>query len=169
MKSIITIFVLTAVCLTATAQESHYRRALRTDKQNEKYGVVGMGDSHASGMTSGIYWSRVRDADDAAIVDDESMEDSLKRVSEFKRLCQLAYDAYEADDALHTIIYGDSALSKRYHTPDLYLFMAVSYERLGAYSEARQTYKKALAAGHPAGSIAYKGFKKRQKQRQKTK
>ena len=41
MKSIITSFVLTAVCLTAPAQESHYRRALRTDKQNEKYGVVG--------------------------------------------------------------------------------------------------------------------------------
>ena len=56
MKSIITSFVLTAVCLTATAQESHYRRALRTDKQNEKYGVVGMGDSHASGKSRGRFW-----------------------------------------------------------------------------------------------------------------
>jgi hypothetical protein len=52
----------------------------------------------------------------------QSTEDSLTRVSEFKRLCQLAYDAYEADDALHTIIYGDSALSKRYHTPVSIIF-----------------------------------------------
>lgn len=95
MKTIVTSIVLTLACLTATAQESHYRRALRTEKQNQQYGVVGMGDSHASGMTSGIYWSRVRDADDAAIVVDETKEDSLVRVSEFKRLCQLAYDAYE--------------------------------------------------------------------------
>lgn len=169
MKTIVTSIALTLACLTATAQESHYRRALRTEKQNQQYGVVGMGDSHASGMTSGIYWSRVRDADDATIVVDETKEDSLARVSEFKRLCQLAYDAYEADDAVGTIVYGDSALSKRYHTPDLYLFMAIAYERLGAYKEARQSYKDAVGAGHPSGAAAYKAFKKREKQRQKAK
>ena len=51
----------------------------------------------------------------------------------------------------------------------LYLFMAIAYERLGAYKEARQSYKDAVGAGHPSGAAAYKAFKKREKQRQKAK
>ena len=62
-----------------------------------------------------------------------------------------------------------TAQESHYHTPDLYLFMAIAYERLGAYKEARQSYKDAVGAGHPSGAAAYKAFKKREKQRQKAK
>ena len=77
----------------------------------------------------------------------------------------MAYDAYEDGDAIKTIQYGDSALQMRYHTADLYFFMAVSFERLASYDEADWAYRKALGAGYPAALNIYNDFKQRQHQR----
>ena len=152
---------------TTVAQESHYQRALRSDSDNAKYGVVGMGEGNNSGMTSGVYWSRVRDADDRMIIN-ETREDTLFRRNEFIRLCELAYDAYEAKNDSSTVAYGDSALHYGFHTPELVFFMAVSYERLGDYKNARQSYRHAIDVGYPQATLAYKQFKQRQKERKKS-
>jgi hypothetical protein len=53
----------------------------------------------------------------------------------------------------------------RYHTADLYFFMAVSFERLASYDEADWAYRKALGAGYPAALNIYNDFKQRQHQR----
>lgn len=95
----------------------------------------------------------------------ETAADSIARREDFKRLCRLAYDAYEGGDAVRTLQYGDSALQKRYHTPDLYFMMAVSFEQLGSYDEADWGYRKALASGYPGALSVYNDFKARQKQR----
>lgn len=102
--------------------------------------------------------------DDAAITR-ETSANSVARRENFKRLYQLAYDAYEAGDTIKTILYGDSALQTRYHTADLYYMMAVSLEKLGNYKDADWAYRKALAAGYPAALNIYNDFKERQKQR----
>ena len=145
----------------AYAQESHYHKGLRSQSENDKYGGVAA-EPHFDG--GGYYWSRARNVDDVAITH-ETQADSIFRREEFKRLCQLAYDAYEAGDAIKTITYGDSALQKRYHTPDLYYFMAVSLEKVGSYDEADWAYRKALGTGYPNALNIYNSFKARQKER----
>ena len=145
----------------AIAQESHYHKGLRSQAENDKYGGVAA-EPHFDG--GGYYWSRARNVDDVAITH-ESSADSIFRREEFKRLCQLAYDAYEAGDAVKTVAYGDSALQKRYHTADLYFFMAESLEKLGCYGDADWAYRKALAAGYPNALNIYNSFKARQKAR----
>lgn len=161
------VLVLLVVTTVAVAQESHYHRALRSAQENAKYGLVGEYQPYTF-TSSGMLWSRVRDIDDTAI-SVETREDSLLRVKEFTRLCRLAYDAYDEGDALGTVVYGDSALSKRFHTPELYFFMAVSYEKIGFYKDAQWAYKKAIRAGHMVAPKTYAGFKKRIKARQKAK
>lgn len=153
--------LLLAATMTAKGQETHYHKGLRSQAENDKYGGVGAEPNFNGG---GTYWSRVRNVDDMAITD-ESPADSIKRREEFKRLCRLAYDAYDEGNALKTIVYGDSALQNRYHTPDLYFFMAVSLEKVGSYDEADWAYRKALGSDYPGALNVYNGFKARQKQR----
>jgi len=149
------------MAIIVSAQESHYHKGLRSQKENDKYGGVSSEPNFHGG---GYYWSRARNVDDVAITH-ESSADSIVRREEFKRLCQLAYDAYETGDAVKTIQYGDSALQKRYHTPDLYYFMAVSLEEVGSYDEADWAYRKALGTGYPNALNIYNSFKARQKER----
>jgi len=145
----------------AYAQESHYHKGLRSQQENDKYGGVAAEPNYGGG---GYYWSRARNVDDVAITR-ETPEDSIIRRKEFLRLYQLAYDAFEVGDSVMTVAYADSALQKRYHTADLYYFMAVSLEKLGNYSDADWAYRKALGAGYPAALNVYNDFKARQKQR----
>ncbi len=145
----------------AYAQESHYHKGLRSQSENDKYGGVAA-EPHFDG--GGYYWSRARNVDDVAITR-ETSADSIARRENFKRLYQLAYDAFEAGDSVMTVAYGDSALQTRYHTADLYYFMAVSLEKLGNDKDADWAYRKALAAGYPAALNIYNDFKERQKQR----
>lgn len=153
------ILLLLAVTGLATAQESHYHRSLRG--QDTEYTLTQ--DPHFNG--SGMYWSRTRDANDMAITVKETREDSIARVRTFTRLCEQAYDAYDAKDYYHTIIYGDSALTKRFHTPDLYYFMGVSFEQLGDYKNADWGFKMAMKSGYTKVPDAYPAFKARMKQR----
>lgn len=162
MKKTILTTLLIAVTTTLMAQESHYHKGLRSQSENDKYGTVASDPNFNGG--GGVYWSRTRNVDDVAITH-ESPADSIARRENFKRLCQLAYDAYEDGDAIKTIQYGDSALQTRYHTADLYYFMAVSFEKLGSYDEAEWSYRHALGAGYPDALNVYKGFKERQKVR----
>ena len=162
MKKTILTTLLIAVTTTVMAQESHYHKGLRSQSENDKYGTVASDPNFNGG--GGVYWSRTRNVDDVAITC-ESPADSIARRENFKRLCQLAYDAYEDGDAIKTIQYGDSALQTRYHTADLYYFMAVSFEKLGSYDEAEWSYRHALGAGYPDALNVYKGFKERQKVR----
>ena len=145
----------------AYAQESHYHKGLRSQSENDKYGGVAAEPNYGGG---GYYWSRARNVDDVAITR-ETSADSIIRRKEFLRLYQLAYDAFEAGDSVMTVAYADSALQKRYHTADLYYFMAVSLEKLGNYDDADWAYRKALGAGYPAALNIYNDFKARQKQR----
>jgi hypothetical protein len=162
MKKTILTTLLIAVTTTLMAQESHYHKGLRSQSENDKYGTVASDPNFNGG--GGVYWSRTRNVDDVAITR-ESPADSIARCENFKRLCQLAYDAYEDGDAIKTVQYGDSALQTRYHTADLYYFMAVSFEKLGSYDEAEWSYRHALGAGYPDALNVYKGFKERQKVR----
>jgi hypothetical protein len=162
MKKTILTTLLIAVTTTLMAQESHYHKGLRSQSENDKYGTVASDPNFNGG--GGVYWSRTRNVDDVAITR-ESPADSIARRENFKRLCQLAYDAYEDGDAIKTVQYGDSALQTRYHTADLYYFMAVSFEKLGSYDEAEWSYRHALGAGYPDALNVYKGFKERQKVR----
>ena len=150
-----------AITHEMAAQESHYHKVLRSQADNDKMGTVASDPNFNGG---GVYWSRVRNVDDVAITH-ETAADSIARREDFKRLCRLAYDAYEGGDAVRTLQYGDSALQKRYHTPDLYFMMAVSFEQLGSYDEADWGYRKALASGYPGALSVYNDFKARQKQR----
>ena len=138
MKKTILTTLLIAVTTTLMAQESHYHKGLRSQSENDKYGTVASDPNFNGG--GGVYWSRTRNVDDVAITR-ESPADSIARRENFKRLCQLAYDAYEDGDAIKTVQYGDSALQTRYHTADLYYFMAVSFEKLGSYDEAEWSYR----------------------------
>ena len=165
-KTIVFTILLLGLSCEIMAQESHYQRALRSQKENEKYGMVGSPNVTSGGLTEGMYWSRNRNVDDV-IISEETPADSLARKATFTRLCRQAYDAYENKDYYHTILYGDSALRQRFHTPELYFFMAISLDRLGDYKNARYAYKQAINAGYPQGSIAYKAFKARQKELKK--
>lgn len=149
------------VATVTIAQESHYHKGLRSQQENNMYGGIAAEPNFNGG---GYYWSRVRNVDDAAITR-ETPADSIARRENFKRLYQLAYDAFEAGDSVMTVAYGDSALKTRYHTADLYYFIAVSLEKLGNYKDADWAYRKALAAGYPAALNIYNDFKERQKQR----
>lgn len=161
MKKLILTTLLFIGTGTAYAQESHYHKGLRSQSENDKYGGVAA-EPHFDG--GGYYWSRARNVDDVAITH-ETQADSIFRREEFKRLCQLAYEAYDSCDAVKTIQYGDSALQTRYHTPDLYYFMAVSLEKVASYDEADWAYRKALGAGYPGALPIYNAFKDRQKAR----
>ena len=161
MKRLVFILLVTVCCGYVAAQESHYHKGLRSQADNDKQGTVASDPNFNGG---GVYWSRVRNVDDVAITH-ESKADSIARRENFKRLCRLAYDAYEDGDAIKTIQYGDSALQMRYHTADLYFFMAVSFERLASYDEADWAYRKALGAGYPGALNVYNEFKIRQQQR----
>ena len=149
------IFLLLLAPQYAYAQESHYHRALRSQDQN--YGLVV--DPIVSG--TGIYWSRVRYAEDKTIIPDESREDSIARNNEFRRLCQLAYEAFEDGDYYMTAIYGDSALAKQCFTPELFYYMAVSLEKLECYKDADIAYKRAVKAGYMKAVDPYGKFQKR--------
>lgn len=161
MKKLFITTLLLAVTVMAVAQETHYHKGLRSQEENDKYGGVASEPNFNGG---GTYWSRTRNVDDVMITR-ETSADSIARRDNFKRLCQLAYDAYEQGDALHTVVYGDSALHTRYHTADLYYFMGVSYEQLGSTDEADWAYRHALGAGYPDALTAYNAFKQRQQQR----
>lgn len=160
MKSLAFVILFLVACHFAVAQESHYHKGLRSQADNDKMGTVGA-DPHFNG--GGIYWSRVRNVDDVAITH-ETHEDTVARIRDFTKLCQKAYDAYEAKDYYHTIVYGDSALKKRYHTPDLYYFMGVSFEHFGDYENADWAYKHAMKSGYTKVPGAYPEFKERMKQ-----
>ncbi len=158
MKKTTLTALLIIVASTALAQETHYHRGLRM--QDTDYGLTQ--EPHFNG--SGMFWSRTRNVDDVAIESQTpEQKEALRR--EFLRLCNLAYEAFEQHNALRTIIYGDSALHTRFHTPDLYFFMAVSFEQLGSYEEADWAYRKALGAGYQNALTIYNDFKERQKQR----
>lgn len=154
MKYWMTLLLFAVVSIGAAAQESHYHKALRGDQSDN---MVGFSERY---IGSGVYWSRVRDPNDTEIVR-ESREDSLARNQEFRKLCQMAYDAYDDGDYYYTAIYGDSALSKKFHTPELYYFMAMSLEKLECYKDADAAYKKAIQAGYMKAVQPYAAFQKR--------
>ena len=158
MKQILISFLLLTSASVAIAQESHYHRGLRS--QDTEYVLTQ--EPHFNG--SGMFWSRTRNVDDVTIAN-ETHEDSIARVRAFASLCRKAYDAYEVKDYYHTIVYGDSALTKRYHTPDLYYFMGVSFEYYGDYKNADWAYKNAMKSGYTKVPTAYPDFKARMKQR----
>ncbi len=159
MKNLFLSVLVAAFATEAAAQESHYHRSLRS--QDEGYGLI----VEAPANSNGMMWSRVRDIDDVAITAPETHADSIARRAAFIRFCEQAYDAYEKKDYYHTITFGDSALSKRYHTPDLYYFMAVSFEQLGDYKDAEWGYKMAMRSGYQKEPAAYADFKERMKAR----
>jgi hypothetical protein len=97
----------------------------------------------------------------------ETRQDTLRRLSDFRRFCEMAYDAFEAGDAGRTIVYGDSALRQCYHTPDLYFFMGTSFEQLEDYKNADWAYRKAVESGYAKVTGYYPAFKERMKQRKK--
>lgn len=158
MKQILISFLLMTSASITFAQESHYHRALRS--QDTEYVLTQEPRFNGSGM----FWSRTRNVDDVTI-GKETHEDSVARVSAFTILCRKAYDAYEVKDYYHTIVYGDSALAKRYHTPDLYYFMGVSFEYYGDYKNADWAYKQAMKSGYSKAFGEYPEFKARMKQR----
>ena len=158
MKHIAVILFLMICCDYVAAQESHYHRSLRS--QDTEYGLTQ--EPHFNG--SGMLWSRTRNVDDVAITQ-EIYEDSIARVRAFTELCQKAYDAYEEKDYYHTIVYGDSALTKRFHTPDLYYFMGVSFEHYSDYKNAEWAYKMAMKSGYTKVPGYYPDFMARMKQR----
>lgn len=162
MKKLLFTLLLTALAGSALAQETHYHKGLRSQEDNSQYGTYSADPNFSGG--GGVYWSRYRNVDDVAITH-ETKADSIARREDFKRLCRLAYDAYDDGDAVKTVQYGDSALHTRYHTPDLYFFMGVSFEKLGSYDEAEWAYRHALGAGYPGALNVYNDFKARQKQR----
>lgn len=96
-----------------------------------------------------------------------SPEDSLRLHKEFISHYTDAYNAFHAHKADSTILFADSALATGFESPDLYFFMANSYERLGDYKLAEAAFATAKEKGFPAGSLALKEFKKRQKARRK--
>ena len=151
---------------TVIAQESHYHKALRSAEEGAVEGLVGLGDSHVSGMTNGIYWSRVRNADDVAIKSQTPAEASAHRQA-FLRFYNMAFDAYVVGDHYRTLLYGDSALQEGLETADLHFYMAIAYEKQGAYREAQQAYRHSMRGGYYVANKAYKEFKARQKMRQK--
>ena len=161
MKRLLCLLTALLAVVALLAQENHYARALRGDKENARYGVV---TEPVNYLGSGIYWSRQRNIDDVVIVN-ESKEDSIARAKQFIRLCETAYEAYQQGDKVGTIVYGDSALRLGFHTPELYFFMAQSLEDVGEYREARWAFRKAALAGYPMGNKAYAAFKRRMKQR----
>ena len=161
MKKVILTTLLLAITGMAVAQETHYHKGLRSQEENDKYGTAASDPNFNGG---GYYWSRNRNVDDQSITH-ETSADSIARRENFKRLCRQAYDAYDAGDAVQTVVYGDSALQTRYHTPDLYFFMGVSFEKLGSYDEAEWSYRHAMGAGYPGALNIYNAFKERQKER----
>ena len=162
-RSIITV-LLTAVALTAAAQETHYHRALRG--QDSQYGLTNGNNMATNGMTSGMYWSRVRNVDDVAITH-LSAADSLLQHQEFMRHYDKAFDAFNQQDYYHTLLYGDSALSTGLQAADLHLYMGIAFEKLGAYKDARQSFRLSARLGYDLGVSAYKAFKARDKQRRR--
>ena len=108
MKKQILTTLLLAVTGTLLAQETHYHKGLRSQEENNKYGTVAADPNFNGG--GGVYWTRTRNVDDTAITH-ESREDSIARRENFKRLCRLAYDAYEDGDAVKTVQYGDTSTS----------------------------------------------------------
>lgn len=158
MKKTLLTTMLLMVTIAVIAQETHYHRGLRSQDTNYSLAV----QAPPSGV--GMYWSRVRNVDDVTI-DSETPADSIARRNEFKRLCELAYAAFESKDYYHTIVYGDSALQKRYHTPDLYYYLAVSYETLGDYEGAEMAYRLTARSAYMQVPDAYPAFKQRMKQR----
>ena len=78
-----------------------------------------------------------------------------------------AYYAYRQHDAHQTVLYGDSALLTGFDTPELFFYLADSYEQLGDDDSALKAYQQAKAKGFPAGAKALSEFKKRQKARKK--
>ena len=155
MKHFFTIILLTLIANGIAAQESHYTRSMRTQQENEQYGTVGA-DPHFNG--GGVYWSRVRSPEYGLLLSD-FRKDTLQRRNEFIRLCQTAYDAFDDGDYYRTAIFGDSALAKKYYTPDLYYFMAISLEKLQCYKDADFAFKKAIKTGYPKAPNAYVNFK----------
>lgn len=97
----------------------------------------------------------------------ESAADSLEKRNEFMRLCGIAFEAYEAKDALKTVVYGDSALRTGFDNQQIFFYMADSYEQLGDDERALQFYREVKNHGTPGGSEALTAFKKRMKARKK--
>lgn len=157
MKYLMTIILLATV-LGARAQETHYHKGLRSQSDNDRFA-----QDDAPNFTGGYYWARVRNVDDVAITH-ESREDSIARNNEFRRLCRLAYDAYDDGDYYLTAMYGDSALSKKFHTPELLYYMGLSLEKLECYKDADIAFKKALKAGYTQAAAPYANFQQHMEQ-----
>ena len=130
MKYLMTIVLLAAISSGAVAQESHSNKG-------------------------GVYWSRVRNVDDASISNYATTKDSTAQYKEFKRLCSQAYEAFEDGDYYATAILGDSALSKQFFTPELLYYMGVSLEKLECYNDAEIAYRKAMKAGYSQAATAF--------------
>lgn len=158
MKKTLFTTMLLMMTTAVIAQETHYHRGLRS--QDTNYGLAVQAPPSGVGM----YWSRVRNVDDVE-VESETPADSIARRNEFKRLCEQACEAFRAKDYYHTLVYGDSALQKRYHTGELYYYMAVSYETLGDYEGAEMAYRLTAQSAYMEVPDAYPAFKQRMKQR----
>lgn len=94
-----------------------------------------------------------------------SPEDSIRRRGEFVTLCGKAFLAYDDKDALSTVLYGDSALRTGFDNAQLYFYMGFSYEQLGDYKRAEQSFKAARSRDFPGAKMALKAFRQRMKER----
>ena len=160
MKYLMAIVMLVAMTWEAEAQETHYHKGLRSQAENDRYGIVG--NLNLNG--GGTYWSRVRDIDDVSIIKNVKPKDNDERRDQFERLCRLAYEAFDDGDYYMTAIYGDSALINKYFTPELLYYMGVSLEKLECYKDADIAFQKAIKAGAIHAGVAYAQFNQHMEQ-----
>lgn len=160
MKYLMTIVLLVAMGLETVAQETHYHKGLRSQEENDRYGIVG----NLNFNGGGTYWSRVRNIDDVSISANVKPKDYDVHYDQFKRLCRLAYDAFDDGDYYMTAIYGDSALTNNFFTPELLYYMGVSLEKLECYKDADIAFQKALKAGYANAAGSYAQFQQHMEQ-----
>ena len=110
------------------------------------------------------YWSRIRDIDDVSISKNVKPTEHDEHRDQFERLCRLAYEAFDDGDYYMTAIYGDSALTNKFFTPELLYYMGVSLEKLECYKDADIAFQKAIKAGYMHATGAYAQFKQHMEQ-----
>ena len=160
MKYLMAIVVLVVMTGKVEAQETHLHKELSSQAKNDQYGIVG--NLNING--GGTYWSRIRDIDDVSISKNVKPKNHDEHRDQFERLCRLAYEAFNDGDYYMTAIYGDSALTNKYFTPELLYYMGVSLEKLECYKDADIAFQKAIKAGAMHAAVAYAQFQQHMEQ-----
>ena len=158
MKTIISIMLLMLVVVAGRAQDIGLTQMISNASQISR---TPEGDRSYYGL-----WAKDKLLDKPKLKTRwESAEDSIRKQSEFVALCGKAFKYYDEKDALNTVIYGDSALRTGFDNPQLYFYMAFSYEELGDYKQAERSFKRAKSRGFAGAKQALAAFKQRMKQR----